>query len=221
MRHEWLINEGRERLILFFAGWGMDACPFDGIDALSSDVLVLSGYHTGPGDDALDESCAGYARCDVLAWSLGVVMAGAWCAIHKALVTRAVAVSGTPFAAHDDWGIPCGRFNGTIDQLSEASLQQFYRRMCGTPPVLQRFQQHAPARDVDDLRRELIFLRDQPPCPVSVFTQALVSSLDRIIPPANQQCCWQAADVPCRDIEAPHFPFYSITSWEELLDASN
>lgn len=220
MKHEWLINNGSERLILFFAGWGMDARPFQGIESIASDVLVLFGYHEdAPEAETLATLCAGYARCDVLAWSFGVVMAGQWIATGAVPVTRAVAVNGTPYPAHDAWGIPCDLFDATLEQLSDASLQQFYRRMCGKPEILARFKANAPLRDINDLREELIFLRDQPPCLPARFTQSVVSTRDRIIPAGNQQNCWQEMGVPCRTLEGSHFPFYSITHWEDLPDA--
>ncbi len=221
MKHEWLIHEGRERLILFFAGWGMDARPFRSITATSSDVLVLFSYHEPSDATVLTDVCAGYARSDVLAWSLGVVMAGHWRAGTDTPVAHAVALNGTPYPAHDSKGIPTDRFNGTLDQLSQASLQQFYRRMCGRPAALKDFLASAPARDIDDLRLELAFLRDQSPCPEAVFDGAVVSSRDRIVPSANQRNCWGEADTPYHDIDGPHFLFSSITHWEELLDAGN
>jgi biotin synthesis protein BioG len=235
MKHEWVIREGHERLILFFAGWGMDARPFRRIEAVASDVLVLFAYHeeTGSrgqgsgdrsqetGDRALADACAGYARCDVLAWSLGVVMAGHWCNAGGVPVSQVIAVNGTVYPAHDEKGIPCDRFDGTLAGLSTWSLQQFRRRMCGRPEVLKQFLGAAPSRDVDDLRRELAFLRNQPACPESVFTRAVVSSRDRIVPPENQRRCWGEAGVPFHDIDGPHYLFDKDTHWEAVLDARN
>jgi biotin synthesis protein BioG len=221
MRHEWLIQEKRERLILFFAGWGMDARPFRNIESTSSDVLVLFGYHEESDDAMLADLCASYTRCDVLAWSLGVVMAGHCCSASDIPVSQAVALNGTLYPAHDEKGIPCDLFDATLEQLSESSLRQFYRRMCGRPEALKSFLQVAPARDIDDLRRELAFLKDQPPCLKFSFTEAVVASHDRIVPPENQRRCWHEAGVPCRDIDGPHYLFSSVVHWEELLDADN
>ncbi len=221
MKHEWLIQEGRERLILFFAGWGMDARPFRNIESAASDVLVLYAYHEESDDRVLTDACVGYARCDVLAWSLGVVMAGHWCETGGVPLSQVIAVNGTPYPAHDEKGIPCERFDGTLAGLSTSTLQQFRRRMCGRPELLKQFLDVAPARDVDDLRRELEFLRNQPACSESAFNHALVSSRDRIVPPANQRNCWSAAGVPYRNIDAPHFLFSSFKHWEELLHAGN
>jgi biotin synthesis protein BioG len=146
-------------------------------------------------------------------------MAAQWCAARDVPVTHAVALNGTPFPVHDDQGIPRDWIAGTLARLSDADLQQFYRLMCGGPKVLKRFLAQAPVRNVDDLRRELVFLKDQPAGPTSVFGHALISTRDRIVPTANQQHCWRAAGVACRDIKGPHFPFYSVAHWEALLDA--
>jgi pimeloyl-[acyl-carrier protein] methyl ester esterase len=221
MRHEWLIHEKRERLILFFAGWGMDARPFRNLGAVSSDVLVLSAYHETSDATAIAERCAEYAHRDVVAWSLGVVMAGHWCAASNIALSQVIALNGTPYPAHNEKGIPCDRFDGTLDQLSAGSLSQFYRRMCGRPEVLKPFLRSAPAREVDDLRRELSFLRDQPPCAEALFTQAIVASRDRIVPPENQRRCWREAGVPCHEIDEPHFLFNSMTHWEAVLDVGD
>jgi biotin synthesis protein BioG len=219
MNCEWLIQDGRERLILFFAGWGMDARPFRGILSESSDILVLFGYHQHSDNSMLADVCSHYTRCDVLAWSLGVVIAGHWCSSSAVSVSRVVALNGTPYPAHDKKGIPHERFNGTLDQLSKTSLQQFYRRMCHNKETLSHFLQSAPMRKGDDLYCELDFLRKQLPAPESCFTGAIVSSHDRIIPPENQRYCWREAGIPYRDIDAPHFLFDGITHWEELLNA--
>lgn len=59
----------------------------------------------------------------VFAWSFGVYAAAYWLRKENLSPTMAVAINGTLSPIDDELGIPVGVFNGTLENLSEKSLQ--------------------------------------------------------------------------------------------------
>ncbi len=221
MKSEWLIKSDNKNLILFFAGWGMNPRPFKHITSDSSDVAMFFDYHNADVD--LDGICrCSYDSISLIAWSLGVVAAELVCRKHQFGSDKALAINGTPYPAHDEFGIPTKMFDGTYDTLSEKNLKKFYRRMCGTPRNLEQFLAIAPSREIEDIKEELGILRSlRPPATGTIFTNALVSKDDRIVPPANQLKYWNKLSVPTTEITGPHYLFNEHGSWEELLNECN
>jgi biotin synthesis protein BioG len=237
MKSEWLIKSDSRNLILFFAGWGMDPRPFRHLTSDESNVLMFFDYRDG--DVALDGICrCSYDSINLIAWSLGVVVAELICSKHQLKPDRSLAINGTPYPAHDEFGIPEKIFDGTCDTLSEKNLQNFYRRMCGTPKNLEQFLAVAPSRSIEDITEELCVLRNLLPPADTIFKKALVSQDDRIVPPANQLKFWNKLGVSTTEITGAHYLFNSLssplggedqgegfirntTSWEELLNECN
>jgi len=136
---------------------------------------------------------------------------------------KAVAVNGTGRPIDDEQGIPAALFHATLNGFSERARDSFFRRMCDGRDARVEFLPHAPLRDVEDQRRELLVLAREaesgvpPPGP---FTSAVVGTRDRIMPPENQVRYWQGV-IPCRRVTLPHLPFSRRTGWRELLGESD
>ena len=132
----------------------------------------------------------------------------------------AIAVNGTPCPVHDRWGIPETIFRGTLDNVTEEGMRRFNRRMCGKRDILQAYEQ-IPPRPLADIREELEYLYAEikKASPASAlfngWTQALISSKDRIFPTENLRAFWQGR-CPITEIEAPHYPFYLWKQWDEI-----
>ena len=221
MRLHWHLREGQPRLLVFFNGWGMDERILAMIDPPAGrDLLAVCDYTDLHGADAVQAAVAHYPEADLVAWSMGVWAAATVFARAAVRFGRAVAVNGTGRPIDDECGIPAGLFHATLDGFSERARDSFFRRMCDGRDTCGEFLPHAPLRDVDDQRRELIALaRDavsgvQSPGP---FTSAVVGSRDRIIPPENQVRYWQGL-IPCRTVNLPHLPFSRRTGWREILE---
>lgn len=122
-------NDTCRRLILFFAGWGMDASVFSALSKPGYDILLVYDYR----DDDFDESVlGGYDEICVLAWSLGVWHADRFISSHSNLpITRTVAVNGTLCPINDSLGIPPRIYDLTSALPDERALAKFYRRICG------------------------------------------------------------------------------------------
>lgn len=206
--HEVQKGEGKT-LTLVFDGWGVSPELFDSVSFPSdTDVWVLHDYC----DLEMPPVPESFAEVHVVAWSLGV-----WVAtfLRHSLgnVTSSVAICGTPFPVHQDWGIPPAIFLGTLNNVTADGLRRFDRRMCRDKAVLERYRELSSvsiARKEDELAflYKKIVSSDFEPEEVSGFWQkAVIAMSDCIFPVANQQAYWQGrAEVI--ETDAPHLPFF-------------
>ena len=198
-RQLYLLLNGWSASPELFVGW-----PFPA----DADVWVVSDYR----ELSFPEDLDAFEERHLVAWSLGVWVASALWGERQSF-TSTLAINGTPFPIHAEWGIPPAIFEGTLNHLDEEGLCRFDRRMCGDRATLQRYQQF-PARPVEQKAEELRALREaigrapMDPCRMAVFWQkALICQGDRIFPVANQQAYWTGrAEVVTLD--APHLPFF-------------
>ena len=193
-------------LSIFFAGWGMDARPFndfcDGHECF--DIMICYDYTDMSFDYGKIDR---YDNIIVTAWSFGVYAA------DKSLkdcskIIRATAVNGTPLPANDIYGIPYGIFTGTLKGLSDTSVMKFRKRMCGDIETYGDFMSKAPERSLESLHDELeaVLLDAHDGLPQKgIWAEALIGTKDRIFPPANQERYWKEAMTGCETMEAPHY----------------
>ncbi len=188
MKQQFITRDTRHRrLILFFAGWGMDMHPFARLRRPGYDIMLVSDYR----DDGFDRSLlTGYDEIVVIAWSFGVSVADRLLPQLNLPITAAIAVNGTPKAVDDTQGIPRRIFALTLRTLSDKSVDTFNRRMCGD--LYDTFAREAPQRSLDDLRDELVRF-DIPQGdgkPQLSWSTILVSRNDAIISADNQLRAW-------------------------------
>ena len=179
------------RLLLFFAGWGMDEHPFLQYAPQDSDLMICYDYRTLDFDTSL---LTGYAVIDVVAWSMGVWVASQVLSNVSLPIRRRIAINGTPFLIDEKRGIPPAIFMGTLKGLNEVTLRKFQRRMCTDGNAFTRFQLTSPQRGIEELKEELVAVAGQyRTLPAGTFTweQAIIGENDRIFPPANQRTAWK------------------------------
>lgn len=208
MKQKYLIQDHYPRLLLFFAGWGADATPFQEYRPQGCDFQVCYDYRT------LDMDTTGwecYQEIHVVGWSMGV-----WAAtqlIQQKRWTqggRRIAINGTPYPMDDLRGIPETIFRGTLEGLTDVSLHKFLRRMCADSTAFRQFLEVTPRRPLEELREELSTIlttieAEGYPSEVPAWDEAVVGSADRIIPPANQLAAWQSLHIPVRTTEDAHY----------------
>lgn len=136
-------NHKQDRLLLFFAGWGMDERPFIQYTPRESDFMICYDYHTLDFDTS---PAARYSHFDVVAWSMGVWAASQVLSRIALPVNGSVAINGTPFPIDEKRGIPPAIFEGTLEGLNEASLRKFQRRMCANGSAFDSFRHITPQR---------------------------------------------------------------------------
>jgi biotin synthesis protein BioG len=207
MKYTFIQHNGSQRLLLFFAGWGMDAAPFADYRPEGCDFAVCYDY----GDYAFDTSMIdGYDEVCVVGWSMGV-----WMAAHvltKAGITpgKAIAINGTMHSVDAERGIAPEIFRGTLDGLSEATLMKFRRRMCGGAAGYKAFMERAPQRSLESLRTELnaigrMYAESDGSADAMRWDEAVVGDSDAIFPTAAQQRAWSEAEVKQTLVSAPHY----------------
>lgn len=218
MKQEFIAHAGNSRLIIFFAGWGVDAAPFATLARPGYDILVLFDYRTLDFDHL---PIAGYDEICVIAWSFGVPAAARFIDLHQATlpITRCVAVGGTLIPVDDRCGIPEAIFSGTLRGLDERNLRKFYRRMCGSGEAFSAFCATSVSRRVDELADELraIHARGAAEVDPLLFDSVYITAADAIIPPANQRNAW-ASHVNLHEIDSPHLPDFQEIINREFID---
>ena len=207
------------RLLLFFAGWGMDSRPFATLGREGYDTAVVWDYaDPAPVDPAL---LSRYAEICVVAWSFGVPYAARFIAGHhdSLPITRCVAVCGTLHPVDDRLGIPRDIFSGTLEGLSDRTLAKFRRRMTGSSAAAARFESVAPQRSLDSLAEELRRVDTDGPAPDPTFDTAWIAPADHIIPPEAQKRAWEGrAEVKMLPDGTPHMPDFGPILEREIAD---
>jgi hypothetical protein len=216
MKSVWLQRAGHPRVLIFFAGWGMNDAPFRGLISNRWDVLVYYDFRR------LDEvPCVAdldaYPETALAAWSLGCAAANRVAQERRWTFSRALAINGTLIPEDDLAGIPARWIDATAQHLTEGGWEKFVGRMCPDAKSRTAFDAGRPDRDLQGAVEELRVLRRLPPPPACVFTAALVSELDRIILPENQRRCWERYGVAVRPVRGPHYPFHLWASWDEVI----
>lgn len=220
MNIDFLRRSGSPTLELFFAGWGMDSRPFawaaDAPHTADCDFAVCYDY-TDIQLDKVNQANAqlhGYSKVRVRAWSLGVYAASLVLPDMGCAISTAVAINGTLWPVDDELGIPHAVYDATAANLTAESLERFNRRMCGAHRAV--FEQRRPLRSVDSLRAELLHIRecaaDRTRPQFTGWTQAVLSSRDKIFPIANMRRAWAAT--PQLELDEPHYmpdiPFVTV-----------
>lgn len=99
-------------------------------------------------------------------------------------------------------------FEGTLQGLTEQTLQKFQRRMCGSAAEYKVFQTVAPQRPADELKEELAAIQQQylslPPSDF-VWQKAIIGKNDRIFLPDNQRLAWKNKVDILEYSEAAHY----------------
>ena len=195
---------GHKKLLLLFAGWGMDEQLFNDYDPNGYDFMLVYNYSSL---DFNTHNFKAYQEIKVLAWSLGVWAASQVLERCHLPVSSSSAINGTITPIDNNKGIPEAIYKGTLTQLSEASLFKFRRRICGTADCLSRFLAKAPKRSLEDLKFELeAVYQGSKHMPVSKFQwgKAFISKNDLAFPTKNQLYAWDS--IPNIVINEPHYP---------------
>lgn len=213
MKHSFLQKNSSPRLIVIFAGWGMDATTFEGLHKEGYDLMVVWDYRTLDFDP---QWTAPYCEVCVLAWSMGI-QAAQLC--HDAMgpaVTARIAVGGTIHPVSDTEGIPEDIFRATLDGLSEPSLQRFFRRMCGGAAAFKTWEHRKPRRGIDELRDELEAIGTRTAEATPRFDHYLLTAADAIFPPENQRRAFAGYDIT--ETDSPHLPDFQHILDEYFID---
>ncbi len=195
------------------------------------DLLALYDYRTLElSDDIADLPWDSYEAVTIVAWSLGV-WAAEQVVPHWSLLPstqRLIAVAGSPYPMHDQWGIPSQIFVGTLEGLTDENRQRFNRRMCGGKRYKQLYD-ILSERPTTELRDELQAVYDSlatseapetMPHTRLAWDLAIIGERDQIFPAKNLSTLWEAVNVPTLLLlDGYHYLFDLWHSWCELWES--
>ncbi len=217
MEQCWLHRKSKKNLLVFCAGWGMDAQPFKHLKTSCYDVLFLYNFNSNTKNFNLITDLAGYEQTSLVAWSMGVWW-GRQLFGRTQCFDRTVAVNGTLCPIDAKFGIARDLMNTTLERWSESTREKFYRRMCRDPKVLEAFLRAMPQRTIVSQQQELAYYLETItgfPKNDNFYTDIVISQKDFVIPTKNQCHFW--ADRTIKNLSGGHFPFFSWQSWDEML----
>lgn len=216
MQNCWLEQNNRSTCILFLAGWGMDAAPFRTTFVEGHDLLVAYDYRQVE-PSFIIQQIEKYDTVHLIAWSMGVWIAGTFFSAYQNLFESITAINGTLKPIDDQCGIPAQIFDDMISNFSADILKQFYQDMFDKQTHAERFLNSRPERAHDSILAELRSLRnmyDELGPGDDIFSCKIVGTRDRIFPARSQQRSWGKEN--CERIKASHFPFYEWSSWDSI-----
>lgn len=205
MKHYFIQQKNYPRLALFFAGWGMDECPFIDYCPVGNDLLLCYDYRSLDFDFTL---LKGYEEIRLVAWSMGVWAASVVLQHIDLPVCESIALNGTMIPVDDSKGIPRTIFERTLESMNNAALEKFIRRMCLGREKTEAFLAKRPKRPVTELKEELQRIGEQSSsCAVPDFTwkRAVIGRDDLIFTPANQRNAWRDTGTEVTEQDIPHY----------------
>lgn len=198
----------QRRLLLIFGGWGSDASVASGLERADYDIAVVWNYR---GEASAEDvrRIGSYGEVMVIAWSYGVAAAALFINAHPEVAfTLKIAVNGTHTPVDSATGIAPEIFRGTLEGMSERTLEKFRRRMCGSAAAYAEYMAAChPQRSIESLCEELKWLGDisAREVPATIWDVVYISASDRIIPTQSQRTAWRGHG-NVRETEGFHKP---------------
>lgn len=217
MKSKYISRNDSPRLLLIFAGWGMDWRPFASLRRTGYDIMVIWDYR----DLCFNwKPLFSYDEICLIAWSMGVFAASV--TIHEIAprITMRIAVNGTLRPIDDRTGIPPAIWRGTYNALSPSTWRKFQRRMCTSAEQFARFSENAPRRTIADLTEELAALEGYQffhPDQITEWDMAIISRHDGIFPAENQSRAWRG-NTSVRMMDSGHLPDFAQLIDRLLID---
>ncbi len=215
-----LISQNKEKLILFFCGWGMDYTPFFGLESKDYDVVVFYKYTKIETDFNFADLFLKYKEINLISWSMGVwysslVMGGL---INK--LNYKIAINGTLKPIDDNFGINTKVYEATIQNFSKIGRAKFFKRMWNNIEIPKRFLSESTIREIEEQKEELIFLQKNIQTlqePKNIFDKVIIASNDLICPTQNQINYWNTK-TQYKTLNTSHFAFYLWQFWDEIIE---
>ncbi len=208
MQHKWLNKHNNKSLIVFFNGWGMDERIVQNLDFGNYDVLALFDYRTF---DFPKIDFSSYEKKYLVSWSMGVFVSNLFYNILKDF-DGFTAINGTLKPIDDNYGIPVSIYNLTVDNFNELTCTKFMKKISSTTDL-----KNYCTRSLEELKQELISIRDIKLDKFLNFNKAIISVKDRIFPYKNMLAFWNNENASVVEIDGAHYIFDDFKCWEDLL----
>ena len=208
MRIQKLIcNHENAPLVLVFLGYAFTPDCLKNFDFQNCDVAVVYDYQNFEFENPeLFKEIKNSNREKILiAWSMGVWVANQFASEIK--FQKAVAINGTPFGIHKNFGIPPETFQNSIEHFDF----ELFKKWCF---LNDRAQAHFAFSDHPKIELQTLFKASKNVAQNRIrWTKAIVSKKDVVFPPKASSCF----ECPVHTILAPHFPFFKMNSLEDIF----
>lgn len=208
MQYKWLNKKNNKKIIVFFNGWGMNEKVVEHLYFDDFDVLTFYDYRNFS-IEKFDFSSYEYKV--LIAWSMGVYVCNYFYELFKNF-DKFIAINGTQKPIDDVYGIPTAIYNLTVDNFNELSCAKFMKKISTTVDL-----REYSARTIDELKQELISIKDLPVEKYLQFNNSVLSTKDRIFPFKNMQKYWLEKNVEIKEVEKSHYIFDEYEKWSDLL----
>ncbi len=208
MQYKWLNKKNNKKIIVFFNGWGMNEKVVEHLYFDDFDVLTFYDYRNFS-IEKFDFSSYEYKV--LIAWSMGVYVCNYFYGLFKNF-DKFIAINGTQKPIDDVYGIPTAIYNLTVDNFNELSCAKFMKKISTTVDL-----REYSARTIDELKQELISIKDLPVEKYLQFNNSVLSTKDRIFPFKNMQKYWLEKNVEIKEVEKSHYIFDEYEKWSDLL----
>ena len=208
MRYNWLNKNNNDSLIVFFNGWGMDDKVVSHLDCANFDVLAFYDYETF---EIPNFDFSTYSKKYLIAWSMGVFVCNYF---YEAFgnFDKYIAINGTQNPIDDEFGIPKKIYDLTVNNFNELSCAKFMKKISSSVDL-----NSYKSRSNEELKNELISIRDLKVKNYFNFDEAIVSDKDRIIPTQNQINFWNKQGVTVKSVTGAHYIFDEYKNWGDFL----
>ncbi len=203
-------NQTNKKLIVFFNGWGMNETPIEHLKKDGFDVLFIYDYRNFDFDFSVFDFKS-YEKKYLIAWSMGVYVSNKFFDIFKDF-DKKVAINGTGSIIDNNFGIPRRIYDITIKLFDETSLLKFINNMFDG----QKPDNITITRSFEELKQELISIKNLEIEDKIIFDRAIISNEDKIVPTKNQIAYFTQKNTPYQLVQSGHCPFQRYEGWQEL-----
>lgn len=205
MKSGYISKKGSSRLLIIFAGWGMDEKVFQKFSRPGYDIVAVWDYTDLDIDWTFTKD---YEELCIFAWSMGVFAASKTIKEIEPKITLKIAVNGTKSPISDEEGIPKEIFYATLNNLSPLSVKKFFRRMSVSKEDRQLFEENKPEREFVDIQAELQALSSFISKTEKLQTSwdiAIIGEKDLIFPAKNQLAAWDKENTAIHIYDGGHY----------------
>lgn len=209
-------REKNRELVVLYGGWGTDENLFVPLCSDKFDFILFYDYSA---DEALLlPETKTYDKIILIGWSLGVWAAQYLSAKTGIIPDLKIAVNGTSFPADDRYGIPLKVIEGTLNKMSEKTMEKYFRRMLGSRKSFQAKMERLPRRTVKSLQDELRWLYNRIMEQTDQnfnWNYAVISENDRVFPVKSQMNYWSGHS-ETKSVVLP-MNHYLFDNWENYV----
>lgn len=194
------------KLIVFFNGWGMGNKAIEHLFVPEDYELKIINFPYN-----LDTSIfKKYNEVIAVGWSFGSYYLSKYLSENQIKLNRVISINGVPETI-GDFGIPKKIFENTLNNLTPNSLKEFYQNMGVNS------ENNFSNQNFQQIKNELQYFKDNYKPQPNIFTKAIISKNDRIIPSVRQQKYYKQYNTKIIMISSPHYPFTFFNNWLEII----